>query len=145
MAPAISDGDYVFVNKLAYRDQKPQRGDVVVSAISGNSYQHIIKRIIALPGERIKVEHNQVFLKKERTDEWVFLTENYIELPQTDKNKIIDVGITYINIDPKEYFAMGDNRMVSIDSRELGAISERDIKGKAFLKFNFRNGFKTVK
>ena len=123
MASTIQDGDYVFVNKLAYWSKKPQRGDVVVSSLHDNSYQHIIKRIVALPGERIKIEHSQVFLKKERIDEWTFLTENYLKSPDIEKNRIKDVGITYITIDPKEYFALGDNRMVSIDSRVLGSIN----------------------
>ena len=142
MAPTIQDGDYVFISKLAYWRADPARGDIVVSTLPGHTSQHIIKRVIALPGERIQIAHDRVSLKNNREDQWTPLEEKYIHLAVSDEKQIKDLGITYINIDPKEYFAMGDNRMVSIDSRELGAINRWDIKGKVVFKISFKSGLK---
>ena len=115
MHPAIESGDYVFVNKLAYLFSEPKRGDVIV-AIPRELPKKILKRIIGLPGERFQISGGVIMLKNERTD------------PE---------GATTIVLDPEEYYALGDNREVSIDSRELGLIDKWDIKGKVFGVFSF--------
>jgi len=138
MAPAINSGDYVFINKLAYWGKKePAREDIVV-AIPRTYPNKVIKRIIALPGERFRIENNKVVISEGRTDPGTILTEIYLESSTTPA-----VGTTLIQLDPEEYFALGDNRQASIDSRELGPLDKWDIKGRVIGKIDFKN-FKYV-
>ena len=140
MAPTILSGDYVLINKFAYRfDNEPQRGDLMVLAAPSTQQKHIIKRIIALPGERIVIENGAVRIKESRDQNGEVLQEEYLALPNTPA-----IGITYINLDPQEYFVLGDNRQISIDSRVLGPINKWEIKGKVFLAFQL-SGFKLKK
>lgn len=126
MSPTVLSGDYVFINKLAYLNKEPARGDIVVSVPRGQSFK-VIKRIVVLPGERFSIEGGQVVIRTQRTDEGKVLEENYlrddIESPE---------GITQLKLDPQEYFVLGDNSTVSIDSRELGFLDKWHIKGKVF-------------
>lgn len=133
MYPAIDNGDYVFVNKLAYLWSEPQRGDVVV-AVSRELPTKLLKRIVGLPGERFEIHGGQIILREERTDPGTVLNENYLDNPTA-----LTDGQTLIVLDPQEFFALGDNREVSIDSRELGLIDKWDIKGRVFGVFSFSN------
>lgn len=133
MSPTILSGDYVFVNKLAYKRSEPKRGDIVV-ANPRDDQRKVLKRIIGMPGERFEIVDGQVTLREGRLDEKVPLEEMYLSTGETPAK-----GITYINIDPQEYFALGDNRAVSIDSRDLGPIDRWDIKGRVFGAFSLKS------
>jgi signal peptidase I len=124
MDPTIHNGEFVFINKIAYWTNGPARGDIVV-AIPRIYPNKVLKRIIGLPGERFQIENNRVVIKDGRLDPGIILFEPYLESTSTP-----EVGTTLIQLDPQEYFAMGDNRLVSIDSRELGPIDKWEIKGK---------------
>ena len=133
MAPTVLNYDYVFINKLAYRfGNEPKRGDLVVLANQNTKQKHIIKRVIALPKERIVIENGGVRIKESRDENGVVLQEEYLTLPNTPA-----VGVIYINLDPQEYFVLGDNRQISIDSRVLGPINKWEIKGEVFLVIQF--------
>ncbi len=120
MAPTMADGEYILVNRLAYRlFGEPRRGDIIVfeSWTPGKDY---IKRVIGLPGQRIEVRGMEVFIDGERIDE--------AYLPSTTTS-----GDTSVILGPDEYFVMGDNRDNSQDSRALGALQGEKIIGKAWL------------
>jgi len=131
MEPTIKSGDYVLVNKLAFLWSEPQRGDIIV-ARPRDMKQKVVKRVIGLPGERFSIEEDKVVIKTSRTDSGEVLVEAYLASATTPPT-----GTTLTNIDPEEYFALGDNRQVSIDSRELGAIDRWDIKGRVFGRLRF--------
>ena len=133
MAPTIRDGEFVLVNKLAYTWSEPKRGDIVV-AVPRVYPGRVVKRIIGLPGEWFLIENHRVVIKDSRTEKSVNLDETYLEFPDTP-----GVGKTKTNIDPDEYFALGDNRTVSVDSRELGLIDKWDIKGRVFGTINLKS------
>jgi len=132
MAPTILNGDLVFVNKLAYTKNEPTRGDIVV-AIPRVYPGRVVKRIIGLPGEWFSIENERIVIRNSRTDAGVTIDESYLKFSATPA-----VGKTRTNIDSKEYFALGDNRGESIDSRELGMIDLWSIKGRVVgvLRFN---------
>lgn len=132
MADTILSGDLVFVNRLAYIGSEPKRGDIIV-AIPRVYPGRVVKRIIGLPGEWFSIENNKVVIRNERGDKGVNLDEAYLQFPDTPA-----VGKTRTNIDPQEYFALGDNRRVSIDSRELGMMDLSAIKGKVIGVFSFK-------
>lgn len=130
MEPTIHSGDFIFINKLAYWFQQPKRDDIIVT-IPRTYPNKIIKRIIGLPGERFEIKNEKVVISTGRTDPGIVLAESYTESSSTP-----EVGTTLIQLDPEEYFAMGDNRAVSMDSRELGPIDKWSIKGKVIGDLN---------
>lgn len=135
MAPSILPGDYVFMNRLSYGWGKPvSRGDVVVARFR-KLERNVIKRVLGLPGERVEIIPNQISIKKERTEVGnVVMEKEYLNLPNFATN-----GTTTIKLDPQEYFLLGDNRFISTDSRELGAVDLWDIEGRIFLLVRVKN------
>jgi len=129
MSPSILEDDYIFIDRISYLFSEPKRGDIVVVQPRSSSAK-IIKRVIGLPGERISVSDidGNLHLKSDRRDAGIVLVEDYLNFPYMTPN----VGISEIKLDPKEYFVLGDNRFISIDSRELGPVDRWDIKGKVF-------------
>ncbi|MEN9622068.1 MAG: hypothetical protein RLZZ67_502 [Candidatus Parcubacteria bacterium] len=132
MDPTIQSGDFVLVNKMAYLWSEPQRADIVV-AVPRVYPGKVVKRIIGLPREWFLIENNRVVIKNSRTEKSVNLDEAYLAFPDTP-----EVGKVRTNIDPNEYFALGDNRKVSIDSRELGMVDLGSIKGRVFGVISFK-------
>lgn len=133
MAPTILNGDYAFVDKISYRFKKPNRENIIV--VKPRQYSNsIIKRIIGLPGERIEItEEGQIVIKNDRQDKGIILSETYLNLLASPA-----VELRTIQLDPKEYFVIGDNRYISADSRELGPMDEWDIEGRVFLVVRLR-------
>jgi len=133
MEPTIQSGDYIFINKLEYAWKEPKRGDIIVAKPREKEFK-VIKRILGLPGERFAIEDGEIIIREERLDVGVILEEVYLEDSFTSSQ-----GITLIKLDPQEYFALGDNRKVSTDSRELGPIDKWQIKGKVFGVFSLKH------
>ena len=140
MSPNYESGHYIIINKMYNNFWNIERGDVLVfippSERSDNWKKYTgffdprkkyIKRVIALPGETIKLENHKVFVKKEGEEDFVQLSEPYIKNSGTTKS--IE---TILKSD--EYFMLGDNRSSSYDSEEWGAIKKSDILGSPSLR-----------
>lgn len=129
MVPTLHDKDQLIVYKLIYAYKNPQKGDVVVVWIppekrNNKSEKLYIKRVIATEGDTIAVKDKTVYLNGEISD------ESY-----TNKHGGIYVEFDQQTVPPGHAFVMGDNRGNSTDSRELGFIPYKDIKGKAVFRF----------
>lgn len=122
MEPNFHDGQYLFVNKLIYMFQPPQRGDVVVFVPPNSSSRDFIKRVIGLPGERVEIRSGTVFINGEP------LIENYPLNPGSYSSGPIVVP-------PDEYFVLGDNRNYSSDSHSWGTVPIKKIIGKAWFSY----------
>lgn len=152
MEPALNVSQRVLVDRVSYRFGEPERGDIVVfkppagadtemcgvpsepadghpcaRPTSGESRDNFIKRIVALPGERIKVIDNRVYINGRRQDE-PFVNkgtpcEELCNLPRE------------IEVPPGHFFMMGDNRGESADSRQWGPVPEDSIVGQAFFTY----------
>ena len=135
MSPLIQPGDYIFVNKLSYAfGWEPARNDIVVAKFREENFE-VIKRVVGLPRERVEITPEAIRIKKSRDDDGKVLREDtYLALAQFPLN-----GTITIVLDPREYFALGDNRFVSTDSRSLGAIDIWDIAGKVSFAFRARS------
>lgn len=137
MFSTLDTGDRVFVNKMSYRLHDPNRGDVVVlHELTGTAERDLIKRVIALPGEEIRMESCEVFIDDDPTDSVpaLRLVEPYLDPTiVTPGNCGQSIAPQVINED--EVFVMGDNRGGSQDSRALGPISYDDLVGRAFVVF----------
>lgn len=137
MAATLDTGDRVFVNKMSYRLHDPNRGDVVVlHELTGTTERDLIKRVIALPGEEIRMENCEVFIDEDPTDEVPAqrLLEPYLD-PTVVTPGNCGQSIPAQTIGSDQVFVMGDNRGGSQDSRALGAISYDDLVGRAFVVF----------
>lgn len=129
MFPNFHDGEYILTDKVSYRLGLPQRGDVIVFKAPRNEEVDYIKRIIALPGEEVKVENGKVFINNRELPE-VYLPADFSTLPGTFMTE------GFINKVPLEaYFVLGDNRDHSSDSREWGFVKRNEIVGKAFFRY----------
>lgn len=116
MIPTYEDGDTVWVNRL----DKPERGDKVVVLDEGTG-KDLIKRVIGVPGDTIQIENGRVYINGE------YLPEDYIN--NHDTNYSSGIAEDPLTLSEGEYFVMGDNRVVSRDSREIGPINIKDFVG----------------
>jgi signal peptidase I len=127
MEPSFSNGDYLIVDEITYRFRDPQRGEVIIFKYPKNPSQRYIKRIIGLPGETIEVKEGQVAIiddgRRTMLDE-----SNY--LPDSLETS----GNIKVSLLEDEYFVLGDNRNFSSDSRRWGALPEKNIVGKVYLR-----------
>ncbi len=126
MEPSFHNAEYLLAEKVSNHFSEYERGEVIIFQ-SPTEGVNLIKRIIALPGERIVIEKNEVtiFANPNRNTE---ITEKYITPSENSKYDRIDVTLKN-----NELFVMGDNRGNSRDSREFGPISKDLIVGKVWL------------
>jgi signal peptidase I len=118
MQNTLFAGDFVFVNKLAYKLGKPERGDVIVFKYPPDPTQiPYIKRVIGLPGDQINITDGQVFINGQP------LNEPYLDAATAR-------GGSW-TVPPDSLFVMGDNRNNSSDSRSWGYVPFENIMGRA--------------
>lgn len=124
MLPTFKNSQYLIVDQLTYRFQEPERGDVVVLKNPLLPGQFNIKRVIGLPNETVTVRNSGVHIKSE-TDEFD-LEEPYVQTSRIEAETIV--------LGPDEYFVAGDNRSVSADSRNWGALKRSGFTGRVLLR-----------
>jgi signal peptidase I len=120
MLPVLEDQDRLFINKIAYRVGEIHQGDVVVFEYPLDHSKSYIKRVIALPGDRLRIDHGLVYVNGVR------LPEPYVPSRFTDERTQPEMVLP-----PNEYFMMGDHRSISSDSRDFGPVDRDLIYGKA--------------
>jgi len=120
MLPMLEDEDRLFINKFAYRFGEIHRGDVVVFLYPGDQSKSYIKRVIALPGDRLRIDHGQVWVNG------TALKEPYVPLKYKDDRSQPEMAVP-----AGDYFMMGDHRTISSDSRDFGPVPRRLVYGKA--------------
>jgi signal peptidase I len=123
MEPNFYEGQFILVNKLAFKLGAPERGDVIVFHNPNNTDEDYIKRVIGLPGDSVEIHDQTVFINGEAMEE--LFPHNEI-LRGTQFGPVL--------IEPDHLFVMGDNRPQSKDSREFGPLSEELLVGKAWVR-----------
>jgi signal peptidase I len=119
MIPTLQNGEYILVNKLAYKTGQPNRGDIIVFRLPGDESQDLIKRVIGLPGDTVKVSDGVVTINGEK------LHEPYIaQSPLYFGEWIVPDG---------SLFVLGDNRNDSRDSHQWGLLPLENVIGKSVL------------
>ncbi len=134
MEPNFESGEYLLTDKVSYRFNDPQRGDIIVFRAPPASHCpegtgcDFIKRIIGLPGDKIEIKNSHFYINDQ------LLEEPY--LADTVRTKPGDFMRTQpVRLGPMEYFVSGDNRSYSSDSRSWGPILRSDIIGKAIFRY----------
>lgn len=128
MEPYFSDQDRGVVLKFAYFFQTPQRGDVIQSYHPTQKDTLITKRIIGLPGETVTITNNGVLIEGVGDSGAHMLVEPYLA-PATATTIQQDHRYRF-TVPADEYFVLGDNRIVSNDSRTFGTVHRKFINGK---------------
>ena len=126
MVPTFVQNEYIVIDKMSYRFEKPKRGDVIIFHYPLDASYFFIKRIVGLPGEIVNVGEGGITITQASSTPRT-LVEPY--LPSD--------GIRYrystTTLAADEYFVLGDNRDESADSREWGPLQEKFIVGRAFM------------
>jgi len=120
MLPMLEDQDRLFINKMAYRVGEIHRGDVVVFLYPRDHQKSYIKRVIAVPGDDLRIDHGRVYVNGGRVE------ERYVPSRYTDDRSEAEMVIPQHG-----YFVMGDHRSISSDSRDFGTVDRALIYGKA--------------
>lgn len=129
MDPNFANGEFLLTDKVTYRFGQPQRGDVVVFKAPPDDREEYIKRIIGLPGEKIKVAGGRIYVNE------MILKEDYIDSTvYTNAGNFATEG-TVVTVPDGEYFVVGDNRNHSYDSRSFGFIGRKKITGRAWIVY----------
>jgi signal peptidase I len=129
MYATLDDNDYLIANKIDYRLHAPQRGDIIILRPPADNSKDFIKRVIALPGEKLLIRDSHVYINGHMLDE-PYLPEAWIQL----NNWTGTGGPDGTVIPPNQYFVMGDNRNRSQDSRLFGPIGRDRIDGRAWFR-----------
>ena len=140
MEPNYHSSDYLIIDEISYRFNAPQRGDVVVFKYPKNPNFKYIKRIIGLPGDRIKISAGDVYLNGQKLDQTSFLSSDV----KTNGGAFLGEGDEVV-VPEDNYFAMGDNRPFSSDSREWGFVPKNAVIGKSFIVYWPLNRLRIVK
>ncbi len=132
MEPSFYDHEYLIINEIAYRFYEPQRGDVIVFRYPKDPSEYFIKRIIGLPGEKVKLKDGKITIYNDQHPNGMTLNEDTYLFEDTDTESM--GGKTEFILDKDEYFVLGDNRRASLDSRRFDAVPRRLIIGKAWVR-----------
>ncbi|MCR5108869.1 MAG: signal peptidase I [Lachnospiraceae bacterium] len=124
MEPTLYEGDNIMIDKLSYHFRSPKRKEVICF-YSENKKEILIKRVIGLPGETVRIEGGGIFIDGKEINDYIGGL-NYAGRAVND-----------VVLSEDEFFVIGDNRQDSIDSRyqEIGNIKKDKILGRAFWLF----------
>jgi len=154
-------GDHLLVDKLAYAPPGAvskyllpytpiKRGDIIVFRFPVDIRQTFVKRVIGVPGDRIRLSSKQVFLNgKPLNEPYKFNKTSYIDsyrdnFPAPPNTRVDDRALEMLEkhvtdgdvvVPPDSYFAMGDNRDSSLDSRYWGFVPRANIIGKPLIVY----------
>ncbi len=126
MQNTLQNNDFLVASKISYHLHDPQRGDIIVFKPSNDASHDYIKRIIAVPGDHLRIAHAQIFINGHR------LAEPYLPEPWTWSDTW-NQGNEDV-VPANSYFVMGDNRNHSTDSRFLGYQKKDQFLGKAWVR-----------
>src|SRR3989344_8298041 len=136
MFPNFHDKEYILTDKISYRVRPPERGEVVVFKSPEDEEKDFIKRIIALPGETIRLQDGKIFING------ILLNEPYVDSNlRTPPGKFLGEN-QEVTVPQDTFIVFGDNRLNSSDSRSWGVVTKSEIIGKELLVYWPPNAFR---
>lgn len=127
METTLHNGENLWVEKVSYHFDKIKRYDIIVFYPHGKEdNEYYIKRVIGMPGETVQIIGEDIFINNE------LLTESFGK----DPIKNPGIAVDPIHLADDEFFVLGDNRTVSLDSRyeEVGPVKKENIGGRAIFR-----------
>ena len=124
MEPGLQDQERIFINKLAYRLGDIERGDIIVFHYPRDPRKSFIKRVIGLPGDRVRV-----------FDGHVYLNGHLMQEPYVPEEFLDSRAYPEVKVPPDSYYVLGDHRSMSNDSRDIGPVARSYIYGKAVFSY----------
>lgn len=121
MEPCLHDGDRLVVDRVSTNLADVSRGDVVILRYPRNPEIDFVKRVVALPGDRVSMHDGALIVNGEVADDYGCIADHQA-LPDTV-------------VPPGQFFVLGDNRPVSCDSRDFGLVDETLLKGRVRARF----------
>ncbi len=123
MIPTLKIGDHLIVNKVVYKLREPIRGEIIVFVYPKNPKKTFVKRLIALPGENIKIEEGKIFINGKPITSIPQIASRYYysEGPYGEKE---------VTVPQNSFFVLGDNTTNSNDSRFWGFVPRKNLIGK---------------
>ncbi|WP_078681609.1 MULTISPECIES: signal peptidase I [Clostridium] len=121
MFPTLNHKDRLIVQKVSYYFSKPKKGDIIVFKYPSDTREKFIKRIVAVAGDKVKIENNKLYVNE------VEVYEPYLN------EKFINGSYNEVVVPENTFFVLGDNRNYSRDSRypDVGFVNNKLIVGKA--------------
>lgn len=116
MLPTYHDGQFGFANSLAFRNQDPGFGEVVVIELSGRRKMYL-KRIVGLPGDTVEFRDGNLFVNND------FIPETYVILPT-------DWTVPPETLGQQEFYVVGDNRSMPWHAQTMGIVDRERIVGR---------------
>jgi signal peptidase I len=132
MYPTVQDQDYLIATKIDYHFHPPQRGDIIIMRDPLDSSRDFIKRIIAVPGDRVLIGNGHVYVNGHQLEEAYLNHESWTGYPSWPASSPANPQGQLMGHD--EYFVMGDNRNNSSDSRVFGPIHRDHIEARAWIR-----------
>lgn len=129
MFPTFETGQYLLTDKVTLKRREPMRGDVIVFKSPLDENFDFIKRVLALPGERILIKNGHIYINGQMLDE-PYLPSDY----RTSGGQFLKEGVEYL-VPEASVIAIGDNRSHSSDSRDWGPVPYENIIGRAFFRY----------
>jgi len=136
MEPGFQNNDYLITEKVSLHFKQPERGEMVILRPPDNPGVNYLKRIIGVPGDTIDIKGGYVFVNDKK------ISEPYIDGQKTVTPNNEELKIT---LKQNEFFAMGDNRNHSRDSREIGPIPKQNIVSHVWIRLFPFNKIKIIK
>ena len=127
MEPNFYTKDYLIIDELSYRLREPRRYEVIVLKAPNHPHEYYIKRLIGLPNETVEIQNGQVSITTVNGQK-IELQEDFLPVGT------ITSGNLALTLNSQQYFALGDNRVASYDSRNWGAFTKDAIVGRVWLR-----------
>lgn len=121
MEPCLHDGDRLVVDRVSYSMAEVTRGDVVVLRNPRNHSIDFVKRVVALPGDRVSMQNGLLWINGEIADQYGCIHDHH--------------ELACFTVPDEHFFVLGDNRPVSCDSRDFGLVEKNLLKGRVRVRF----------
>ena len=126
MEPTFLEKEYLIIDEITYRFREPARGEVVVFRAPVDHNDFYLKRIVGVPGDRVRIADGQVIIYNIDHPQGAVVEERYL-MEDTPGSITVTLG-------PDQYYVLGDNRNASFDSRRFGPIPADDIIGRNWFR-----------
>lgn len=138
MYPTFHDKEQIIAEKVSIKVKELERGEILIFEHPNEKGRLLIKRLIGLPGETIKIKNGKVYINGKE------LNEPYLSDTTTEGQSFIKDGLEY-KIRENTYVMMGDNRLKSTDSREWGFVDKELIVGRGVVVYYPFNRIRLIK